>query len=204
MSFQLQINITESSNCESFYFNDATPLYNSVSAPTGYDPTGVSNFDPNDIDTDRIFLDVTLPSGNIISLTIPNTVPNVSNIGTTGYITYEITAAMLGFSNKLDDGVYKFVYKIYSLNSSLTYTTSCYSAQTCQVCCCLNQKLKEITFCSNCSEQTKTKKQQQYRDMYMLKDKADYLAACFDNVGAQEVIDFLTSYCGIKNCDSCN
>jgi len=111
---------------------------------------------------------------------------------------------MLGFSDKLDDGVYKFVYKIYSQNSSLSYTTSCYVAQTCQVCCCLNQKLKEITFCSNCTEQAKTKKQQQYRDMYMLKDKADYLAACFDNIGAQDIIDYLTTYCGIKNCSSCN
>lgn len=204
MSFQLKINITESSNCESFYFNDATPLYNSVSAPNGYDLTGVSSFDPNEIDTDRIFLDVTLPSNEVVSLTIPSSVPDVDNIGSTGYITYEITASMLGFSNKLDDGVYKFEYKIYSQNSSLTYTASCYSAQTCQVCCCLNQKLKDITICSNCSEESKSKKQKQYRDMYMLKDQAKYLAACFDNIGAQKVIDFLTSYCNIKNCDSCN
>jgi len=86
MSFQLQINITESSNCESFYFNDATPLYNSVSAPTGYDPTGVSNFNPNEIDTDRIFLDVTLPDVTLVSFTIPSSVPNVANIGTTVYL----------------------------------------------------------------------------------------------------------------------
>lgn len=204
MSFQLQIHITEKSNCESLYFNDSTPLYNSVSTPTGYDPNGISNFDPDDIDTSRIFLDITKPDGSIINLIIPSSIPNVSNIVSTGYITYEITNTMLDFTGKILDGVYKFKYTIFNTTGTLTYSASCYIPVMCQVCCCLHQKLKDITFCSNCSEQTKSKRIQQYTDMYMLKEKANYLAACFDNIGAQEVIDFLSSYCGIKNCDSCN
>lgn len=205
-NFQLKQNITTKSDCTSFYFKDITPLYNPITDPDGYDLTGVSNLDPADIDTSRLFLDITLPDATIVSLTIPDSAADEANIGTTGYITYEVTSEMLGLNagDKLTQGVYKFTYTIYSSASSLRYTVSAYKVQDCQICCCLSQKLKEITFCTDCTNIQMTAKQEQLREAYMLMDKAQYLAVCFDNIGAQEIINFLSRYCSISNCDSCN
>lgn len=203
-NFQLKPNITTKSDCSSFYFKDITPLYNPITDPDGYDLSGVSSFDPADIDTSRIFLDITAPDGTVTSLTIPSSAADETNIGSAGYITYEVTATMLAMDTKLTQGVYKFEYTIYSSASSLSYTAAAYKVQDCQICCCLAQKLKEITFCTDCTTKQLTAKQEQLREAYMLMDKAQYLATCFDNIGAQDIIDFLSRYCSVSNCDSCN
>lgn len=202
MSTQLQICVTEKNDCESFYFQDVTPLLNTITTPGGYDLTGVTNLNPNDINQSRMFLDVTIPDGTIISLTIPNTTFDVDNISTIGLLTFEVTNTALGMSDKLTEGIYKFTYKIFSDVGTL-YTTSCYVAQMCTICCCLSQKLKDIKACSNCSSAERSKKLNQYYDNYMLKEKINFLMACQDFTGAQSLIDYLSTYCGIQNCDSC-
>lgn len=200
----LQIKITEKSNCKSFYFADVTPLYNSVLSPEGYDETGTVNLNPDDIDTDRLMLDVQLPDGSIINLTIPDTAFDLDNIVNPGLVIYEVTAASLGYSDKLQDGVYKFTYTIYNTDGTLTYNASCYVAQMCNVCCCLNEKLKDISSCTDCNSIQSSKKLDPYVSAYMLKEKVKFLLVCQDNTGAQDIIDYLSQYCGIKRCDSCN
>lgn len=201
---QLKIDISTNDPSTSFYFKDVTPLYNAISDPTGYDLTGVNNFDPGTIDTARLYLDVTLPDTSIISLTIPAANFDIANIGGTGLITYEILATDLGFSSTLQDGIYKFSYKIYSQDGSKSFSCAAYIAVTFAICCCLEKKLVDITLCSSCSDHDKNKRISNLYDNWVLQSKINHLLACHNNAGAQEAIDFLTNYCNIKNCDSCN
>jgi len=201
---QLKIKVITNDASTSFYFSDVTPLYNAVSDPTGYDLTGINNFDPDDIDTSRIYLDVTLPDSSAVNLTIPSSAFDTANIGGTGLITYEIPATDLGFSEKLSDGIYKFLYKFYSNDGSKNFSCAAYVAVTYDICCCLQKKLANITLCSSCSDSQKNKSISDLYANWMLHSKIDHQLACHDATGAQETIDFLTNYCNIKKCDSCN
>lgn len=186
----------------SFYWGDVTPLFNAVSETGGYDLSGVNNFDPDDIDTTRMFLDITLPDNSVVSITLPDTTFDTANIGTIGLLTHEITATDLGFTTTLQDGIYKFVYKIYSQDGSKSYTASSYISVSYAICCCLEKKLASLSTCPTCSGNTK--KLSDLWNAWMLQSKINHLVACHNLDGANTVFDYLTDYCNIKNCDSCN
>lgn len=198
----LKTKITTNDANTSFYFSDVTPLYNAVSDAGGYDLTGAVNLDPADIDQTRLFLDVTLPDNSVVSFTIPNTTFNEANIGTIGLLTFEILATDLGFTTTLQDGIYKFVYKIYSEDGSQTYSAACYVPVSFEICCCLEQKLATLSICPTCPGNSK--KISDLWNAWMLQSKIKHLVACHNNTGADEIFDYLNTYCNIKNCDSCN
>ncbi len=200
----LETNTITNDTSTSFFFSDVTPLYNAVSAPGGYDTSGVTNFNPSDIDTSRVFIDVTLPDLSVVSFTVPGGDLNVGNVGTIGLFTYEISATDLGFSSTLEDGIYKFYYKIYSQDGSQTYSASSYIVVSFAICCCLESKLVDLTTCTNCSGTSHTKKLENLWNAWMLQSKLKHLVACHNLDGANVVFDYLSDYCNIKNCDSCN
>lgn len=197
----LETKITTNDANTSFYFSDVTPLYNAVSDTGGYDLTGTVNLDPADIDQTRLFLDVTLPDNSVVSFTIPDTTFNEANIGTIGLLTFEITATDLGFTETLQDGIYKFVYKIYSEDGSKTYSASCYVPVSFEICCCLEQKLASLSTCPTCPGNSK--KISDLWNAWMLQSKIKHLVACHNNAGAEVIFDYLNTYCDIRNCDSC-
>jgi len=197
----LKTKITTNDANTSFYFSDVTPLYNAVSDAGGYDLTGAVNLDPADIDQTRLFLDVTLPDNTVVPFTIPNTTFNEANIGIIGLLTFEITATDLGFTTTLQDGIYKFSYKIYSEDGSQTYSAACYIAVSFEICCCLEQKLATLSTCPTCPGNSK--KISDLWNAWMLQSKINHLVACHNNTGANEIFDYLNTYCDIRNCDSC-
>lgn len=203
MLLKLKTEITQNDDSSSFFFSDVTPFYNSVSYPNGYDLTGINGFNPDDIDTTRLLLDITLPDSSVVNLVIPDTAFDTANIGTTGLITYEIPYSLLGYSSQLSDGIYKFTYTIYSLDGTKSFTRSCYITVLYNICCCLEKKLASLPLCSKCSDKQK-KQIDSLWDAYMRKSVVTHLVACHKNTEAQEHIDYLTNYCNIKNCDSCN
>lgn len=204
MNLDLTINIKESKDCKNFYFFDSTPLWNALSAPNGYDPTSGSGFNPASIDLPNSKLNITLPSGIIKTITFVSGDKSVSRLTTTGInlIQKTITYTDLGFTSNLDDGVYKFDYRIQDAGG-IVYIASCYIVNDCQACCCLDAKLAALKFCSTCTDQYSRDVRALY-DLYLKRDSAKMLAACGDYTSATEALNFLLSECGISNCDSCN
>lgn len=202
MALNIEINVTQSQDGESFYFQDATPLYNPVSAPRGYDPNFGAGFDPSNIDLATIKITITTPSGAVYVIPVTPAEVVIANIGTIGMVNKAITSANLGGSGDIEDGVYKFVYGFKDFNGA-SYSATCYVAALYQVCCCLDQKLKDLTICDNCTEKERSKKIYTLYDAWMLRQKAQHLVGCNDFAGAQKIIDHLSLICNIKRCDAC-
>lgn len=204
MATHLQIQVTQPDDCKSFYFKDITPAYNVLTDPNGYDTTGVNGIDPNNIDDTQILLDITLPSGTEVNLTIdaanfdPATIP--------GVVQYQVTLAAVNSAASLaltdfEDGVYKFVYTITDSSDNKVYSVTCYYAKTCTICCELDKRLIDITICRNCD---KSRDINTLWEAYMLEKKYNHLVACHDFDGADEVLQYLNDLLDIEHCDSCN
>jgi hypothetical protein len=199
-ALELKINGTENSSSDGIIFNDYTPLWNAISAPGGYDPTGANCFDPNDIDTSTITVQVYsyVTGANLDLITIPPGTPVISDIGGTGYITYTLTDTDLGISG-IADGIYKLTYS-FDDNTGVTYTKVKYIACTNEIRCCLDQKLKAINFCPDCNF---TEKMQTLAINNLLLDVIDEFLECENYTQAQEVLDYLGDFCNIQTCQNC-
>lgn len=201
---RLQTSVKLKSDGTSFFFGDITPLFNAVSSPYGYDTSGTpTGFPASDVDTNNLQLEVTDPEGNITNITIPDTSFVEANIGTTGAITYEVTATALDYSGILPDGVYKFKYTITNIQGTGQWQNTCIVVSDFNICCCLNKKLIDLTACDTCTFEKRSKKLDDLYNAWMLKQKAYHLANCGDFAGAQKTLDALKVYCDIKRCDSC-
>lgn len=202
-TLRLQTSVTLKSDGTSFFFGDITPLFNPISNPFGYDTSGSpTGFPASSVDTTKLYLDVTTPDGTVTSITIPGADFIIANIGVTGAITYEVTAAALGLTT-IKDGVYHFKYTITDVTNGRLYTSQCDVVSDHNVCCCLDKKLKDIQICATCTKEQKSKKIDDLYNAYMLRHKAKYAAACGDLAGAQKILNDLLNYCNIKRCDAC-
>ncbi len=202
-TLRLQTSVKVKSDGTSFFFGDVTPLFNPVSDPYGYDTSGSpTGFPASSVDTTKLYLDVTTPDGTITSITIPGADFVIGNIGSTGAITYEVTATALGLT-VISDGIYHFKYTITDSTTLREYTSECDVFTDHFVCCCLDNKLKDIQICASCTREQKSKKIDDLYNAFMIRHKARYSAACGDLAGAQKLLDDLLNYCNIKRCDAC-
>lgn len=202
-TLRLQTDVTLKSDGTSFFFGDVTPLFNPVSNPFGYDTSGSpTGFPASSVDTTKLYLDITTPDATIVNIVIPGADFIIGNIGGTGAITYEVTAAALGLST-IVDGVYHFKYSITDVTNGRVYISECDTVVDYTVCCCLDKKLKDIQICANCTREQKSKKIDDLYNAYMLRQKAKYAASCGDLAGAQSILNDLLTYCNIKRCDAC-
>ncbi len=205
MILDLHQNIGESKDCKTFYFFDTTPLYNAISAPNGYDPTGVDSVDPADIDQGLSELVVTLPDGTEVHFDMETYGDyDETRLTTDGknLFQFSISYSDLGFDSTLADGIYKFHYIIYVGDGDAlpTYQTISYVVQDCAACCCLDEKLAAIKYCRDCKENKDIK---ELYDLYLKRCAAKILAACGDYQGAQVALDYITDACAIKKCNGC-
>lgn len=202
-TLRLQTSATLKPDGTSFFFKDVTPLFNPISNPYGYDtnpsPTG---FPASSVDTTKLYLTVINPDGTITDIIIPSTDFIIANIGSTGAITYEVTAAALSLTT-IGDGVYHFKYTITDNTTQRQYTSECDVFTDHFVCCCLDNKLKDIQICATCTKEQKSKKIDDLYNSFMIRHKARYAASCGDLAGAQKLLDDLLNYCNIKRCDAC-
>lgn len=197
-----EIKVTTSRDCASFLFQDITPAYNFLSAPNGYDPTGANCVNPNNLDPDLITVEVTnvTTSTSPVIVTIPSSAFDPTAIP--GIVNYQITSSILG--STISDGVYKFTYTVVDMSdNNRIYNRTCYMVSDCNICCTLEQMLKDLKTCGTCNDKN-TKTTNKLYEAYMLRAKAHHLAACHDFAGAKEVLDYLTTLLDIKTCDSCN
>lgn len=201
----LQINISQSKDCKNFYFFDVTTLYNSLSAPFGYDLHnlgGGDTFKPSQIDLTLSYLEILLPNGVTKDINFVSGDMSTTRLDSDGknLIQKTISYTDLGLSSGLLDGVYKFTYHIMNDDGSLHFVSSCYIVNDCGICCCLDKKLLAISQCSDC----KDKDIRSVYDLYLKRDAARMQAACGNYTSANNTIQYLTDACGIKKCDSCN
>lgn len=196
----LQQNISQSQDCKNFYWHDSTLLWNSISSPNGYDPTGSVGFDPNNISITESVVKITKPDGTIVTIQLVSDDYDLTRLEDTGtnLIQKTISYTDLGFSDKLADGIYTFNYRLKDIFGVL-HLASCYIVQDCTICCCLDGKLKDLTLCSDCNNS----EIQDLFNLYMRRDSARMLAACGDLVGAQQMLDYITKLCNSKKCSSC-
>lgn len=196
-----EIKVVTSRDCNNFLFQDVTPLYNFLTAPNGYDPTGANCVNPANIDDNAITVAVTnlTTSATPVVVNIPNTSFDPTVIP--GIVNYEITSTDLGYT--ITDGVYKFVYTIVdSSDNNRIYNRTCYLVSDCNLCCTLEQKLKDLKSCGTCNDKNNKEINKLY-EAYMLRAKAHHLAACHDFTGAQEVLTYLSDMLNLKTCDNC-
>lgn len=197
----LETKVTTSRDCTSFYFEDSTPLYNSLTSPNGYDPTGVNCVDPYNIDDANITVKVTnlATPTSPVTVDIPVSAFDPSQIP--GVVQYTITSTDLQYN--ITDGVYEFVYSITDLSDGKLYQKTCYLLNDCNICCELDKRLKDLKECGSCSDKNNRAVNMLY-EAYMLRQKAQHLVACHDFAGAQKVLDYLSRLLDIKYCDGCN
>lgn len=196
-----EIKVITSRDCNSFLFQDITPLYNFFTSPNGYDPTGVGNVNPSNLNSSAIKVKVTNVANpsSLVTVTIPNAAFDPTNIP--GIVNYEITSTDLGYT--ITDGVYEFTYTVIDAsNNNRVYSTTCYIVSDCNLCCLLEQKLKDLKSCGTCNEKNNKEINKLY-EAYMLREKANHLAACRDFKGAQEVLDYLSGLLDLKTCENC-
>lgn len=197
-----KVEVTVSRDCTSFYFKDITEQFDIVSNPYGYDPTGTSCVNPADLDNITVKVTKVGSTDTPVTINVPTTSPTFDATRIPGIVDFQITSTALGYS--VVDGIYQFTYSVTdTANSNQVYQAICYVLNDCNLCCALDQKLKDLKSCGTCSDKN-TKTINMLYEAYMLKQKAHHLVACHDFTGAQEVIDYLTRLLDLKTCDNCN
>lgn len=197
-----KINITFSADSTYWLFNDCTPLYQALSAPGGYDPTGMNGFDPNDIDTSNMTLDIYdyNAAASVPTITLSSGLVVIGDIGGTGLITEQFTPADLSYTGTIPDGVFRFTYQITTISTGVTYQVIKYVAKLSSTRCCLDKRLLKVDLCPTC------KKDKTVQDLFtalMLSDQVNTMLECKDYTGAQSVISYLKDYCAAQKCEDC-
>ena len=199
MSFQLQIEVNTSRDCSSFLFKDSTKSYDALFNPTGYDPTGVFSVNPSNLTSFKLEVTNLSNSTTPVNITIPSSAYNPTRIP--GVVEYTITSTNLGYT--IEDGVYKFIYTVIDSSTNSTYQAGCYILNDCNICCAMDQKLKDLKNCGTCNDKNNRTVNMLY-EAYMLRQKAHHLVSCHDFTGANEVLEYLKGLLDIKTCDNCN
>lgn len=201
----LETEVKVSRDCASFYFKDVTPEFDLVSSPNGYDPTGASCVNPDDLTDITLKVSQVNGANDPVTFQIPTSSPIFDSARIPGVVDFQITSGITGsLGYALTDGIYEFVYTVVdSANNDQVYQRTCYVLNDCNICCTLDQKLKDLKSCGTCNEKNNKTINMLY-EAYMLKQKAHHLVACHDFAGAQEVIDYLNRLLDIKYCDNCN
>lgn len=205
MTLSLSIDIQQSKDCKNFYFFDSTPPWNALSAPNGYDLTGSNGINPSVISMSDTVLVITKPDGTVVTIDFVNGDKSTSRLTTDGRNLVEktITYSDLGYASKLADGIYKFQYLPYNDSNGYTYSSTCYVVQDCQICCCLDSRLSDISLPTDCVDCDNERKIKKLWNLYLQRDAARMAAACNNYTGAQEIIDFIISECNITDCTNC-
>lgn len=200
---QLVPKYSTNTDCTSILFSDQTPWYNAVTAPTGYDDSGVNSTDPDDVNTNAAYLDITpLSTGTKYTVQIPDINFDKTEIGKSGFTTASIPASTFGAST-IPDGIYKVTYRFTLLSNGRKVSVTNYIACTCAIDCCINEQLLTLGCCSDCSDEKNNRKIYNLYRAHMLRDKIKYQLACNDAQGAQNTINCLTEFCNITTCNSC-
>lgn len=120
MALVTQFSVKTISGCTKFYLKDTTPAWDAVSAPTGYDSTGVNNPNPSSITSINVAITNMADPTVTRTVIIPTTSPTFTPATIPGIVKYTISSYQTALSAS---------YTISSSNSnagagSVTYTTS--------------------------------------------------------------------------------
>lgn len=133
----LKFDICTEDNCKRFVFTETTGSYVLASNPTGW-----GNPNPNPALATSATLDIYSPSNSTTtpSLTIDLLVNGYPDI--TGTVEYTITNTALGYSGRVADGIWKFVYTV--VVGGDTYKQTIQKATTCNAKCCIDGLFGDI------------------------------------------------------------
>lgn len=154
MALILQFNICQKQNCKEIIFTETTGAYSNPGNLTGWGVTG-SDTDPQINTATLAVLTVTIPSGDEYEFDLlTEGFPSVYN--STEFV---ITNDMIGGTTNtvIPDGIYTFVYSVFSDQTNETYTQTRISTLICNVTCCVNSMFKDIDFSCDCSEEQQDK-----------------------------------------------
>lgn len=99
MALVTQFSVKTVSGCTKFYLKDITPAWDSVSAPNGYDSTGVNNPNPSNIT--RISVNITNMADPTVTRTVivPTTSPTFTPATIPGIVKYTISSYQTALSS---------------------------------------------------------------------------------------------------------
>lgn len=194
MALVLNFNICSKYNCKEIIFSETTGAYSDPGNLTGW---GLTGGDPNPLTSTATIatLTITTPAGTDYEINLLT--EGFPSIYTT--TEFSITNDLIGGSadTVIPDGIYTFVYSVFSDQTNETYTQTKTSTLTCNVKCCVDSMLKDIDFECDCSEDAK----ERYIDAYIL------LKGLQSNCGSEDDfnrnLETLQAICLNSNCDNC-
>ena len=193
---QVAFSICEGDSCSSFEITDTTGIYSA----NNEDGWGAPN--PTIASIVTAELEVEFPDGTIVTLDLltlsSDTFPNTSDLP------FEITAAMLGLSDQITDGVYIMTYTVTGTDpDSGPWESSCteYILFYCQTDCCLKSLFASIPIedCIDCKNNTLDR----IEKAYLFLESAKAAACCTMKNKAAALLANASFICGQTVCKSC-
>lgn len=193
MAIILNQKICPANNCQSFNWYETTGAYST--ANTGGWGDGISNDDPTD--ASNATLAITDPNNDTTTISLISQYPQWPTADVDQYFTIYNTD--LNMTNKLQDGLYKFVYTV-TMSSGNVYKKTSYKLMFCNIECCVNKMMLSIDpTCESCnkSKMDVATKAQSLLDGLRRASKCGKVSL-FNNY-----LNVLNRLCLNTNCDSC-
>lgn len=193
MALLPKLKIVQSTDCKSFYLNDITGLYNSVTNVGGY-----GDVNPDVADVTAASVDILLSDGTTLTVNVYPTLPNTDGV------LYQVLNTALGLASDaaITDFITNIIYTVSVGVTDYTYTT--YDAVLCNVTCCVNTLNATIEFCGDCDCDNPAM-DKYLRAFAMLKSisNALYCTPQLPNK-AMAILTSLQEYCSQNNGCGCN
>ncbi len=196
MSFLLNFDICSKSQCRLFTFTETT---NNISVLS----TGWNAPNPDVVDATAATLEIFLPANTtivpsfIIDLFATGNYPTDSTV-----VEYNITNTYLGYTGRLPDGRYKFVYKVIINNGvvpAVTYKQTKEKFLACNAKCCVDKLFAAIEdFECDCMDEAKEKA----FSAYTLHQSMIHASNCGQSTTFNKLRLLLERLCNNQNC--CN
>jgi hypothetical protein len=197
MALELDVNLCPSDGCKEFKIYDTTGAYDPTSNDGGYGDAGGTN--PWASLSTVSSLTLTEPDGTVYThATVVGATPTVDPDAILTTITNEDLG--LDDTDKIPDGIYTLTYVIEDTDGVL-HSITCDFLVTCQLECCLDQKINDIDVedCG-CEDDDLNKLFKAYLILAGAKDAA----TCGKLQEAEDKLEFLQAFCNYTGCSDCD
>lgn len=193
MALELNINVTEDSDCLGIQVFETTGAYSAANT-TGWDEAGAVVGIPATTDALTATLTIKHPDGTEVVIDVSGTFPTTDNT-----IPFAISNTDLGFSDSITPGIYLFTYDVTTGGEvEFDYTKQCYVLLRCSANCCIDQMFAKVDTgdCATCSD----------TNLKRAIEAQGYLCAAISALGcdritdAQALIDKVNYLCELTNC----
>lgn len=193
-----KISLCLKSSCKELIFSETTGVYNNPENLGGY-----GGINPNTTNITSAILTITDPNNVIYTINLLATTyfPTSNNL-----FGYTIPLFSIGNPINVIDGTWKFVYKLID-DSAVIYTANKTYYLTCNLECCINSLLKDISYteCNCIDDKINKLKIDNYNKSKALLDSIKYAISCNNTSVLKNLMLIANKLCNKNfNCSTCN